>query len=52
VRGAPVDDLIRIPDRDRINRAIGKDALRMGRLRAIGTHPIERKQAPRSGSAL
>jgi S1-C subfamily serine protease len=46
-----VDDLIRILDRDRIDRTIGIDVLRMGRLRAIEIHPIERKPAPRSGSA-
>src|SRR5580693_6919810 len=46
-----VDDLIRSLDRDRIDRTIGIDVLRMGRLRAIEIHPIERKPAPRSGLA-
>jgi len=44
-----VDDLIRILDRDRIDRTIEIDVLRMGRLRAIEIHPIERKPAARSG---
>src|SRR6201747_2360947 len=38
-----VDDLIRALDRDRIDRKLEIDALRMGRLRAIDIHPIERK---------
>ncbi|WP_371421181.1 S1C family serine protease [Tardiphaga sp.] len=38
-----VDDLIRILDRDRIARAIEIDVLRMGQLRAIDIHPVERK---------
>jgi len=44
-----VDDLIRALDRDRINRKLAMEVLRMGRLRAIDIHPIERKpnrQAP------
>jgi S1-C subfamily serine protease len=52
-----VDDLIRILDRDRIGRAVEMEVLRMGRLRVIDLHPIERKQvarqvpaAPRQGS--
>jgi S1-C subfamily serine protease len=43
-----VDDLIRILDRDRIDRAIEIDVLRMGRLRAIDIRPVERRAAPRS----
>jgi len=46
-----VDDLIRILDRDRIDCTIEIDVLRMGRLRAIEIHPIERKPLARSGSA-
>src|SRR5258707_1364110 len=38
-----VDDLIRALDRDRIDRTLEMDVLRMGRLRAIDIHPIERK---------
>ncbi len=44
-----VDDLIRILDRDRIDRRLEIDVLRMGRLRAIDIHPIERKPAARTG---
>src|SRR3954454_2539507 len=40
-----VDDLIRVLDRDRIDRTLAMDVLRMGRLRAIDIHPIERKKA-------
>jgi S1-C subfamily serine protease len=43
-----VDDLIRVLDRDRIDRTLEMDVLRMGRLRAIDIHPIERKPARRS----
>jgi S1-C subfamily serine protease len=46
-----VDDLIRILDRDRIDRTLEMDLLRMGRLRAIDIHPIERKPVVRQGSA-
>ena len=42
-----VDDLIRALDRDRIGRTYSMDVLRMGRLRAIDIHPVERKPAPR-----
>ena len=42
-----VDDLIRVLDRDRIDRTLAMDVLRMGRLRAIDIHPIERKPAVR-----
>ena len=42
-----VDDLIRTLDRDRIDRNLEMDVLRMGRLRAIDIHPIERKPAGR-----
>jgi S1-C subfamily serine protease len=44
-----VDDLIRVLDRDRIDRTLEMDVLRMGRLRAIDIHPIERKPARRTG---
>jgi S1-C subfamily serine protease len=44
-----VDDLIRVLDRERINRTIAMDVLRMGRLRAIDIHPVERKQSARQG---
>jgi S1-C subfamily serine protease len=40
-----VDDLIRALDRDRIDRTLAMDVLRLGRLRAIEIHPIERKPA-------
>jgi len=46
-----VDDLIRILDRDRVGRTLEMDVLRMGRLRAIDIHPIERKPAVRQGPA-
>ena len=46
-----VDDLIRVLDRDRIGRTLAMDVLRMGRLRAIDLHPVERKPAARAGSA-
>ncbi len=42
-----VDDLIRALDRDRIDRQLSMDVLRMGRLRAIDIHPIERKPMTR-----
>src|SRR5205085_10608953 len=42
-----VDDLIRALDRDRIDRKLEMDVLRMGRLRAIDIHPVERKPTPR-----
>ena len=38
-----VDDLIRVLDRDRIGRTLEMDVLRMGRLRAVDIHPVERK---------
>jgi S1-C subfamily serine protease len=44
-----VDDLIRVLDRDRIDRRLEMDVLRMGRLRAIDIHPIERKPSVRQG---
>src|SRR6201986_2818459 len=40
-----VDDLIRVLDRDRIDRTLAMDVLRLGRLRAIDIHPVERKPA-------
>src|SRR3954469_22063519 len=42
-----VDDLIRALDRDRIDRTVEMDILRMGRLRTVDVHPVERKQVPR-----
>jgi S1-C subfamily serine protease len=45
-----VDDLIRVLDRDRIERTVEMDVLRMGRLRAVDIHPIERKPSVRQGS--
>ena len=45
-----VDDLIRLLDRDRIERTAEMDVLRMGRLRAVDIHPIERKPSVRQGS--
>src|SRR5579859_615667 len=44
-----VDDLIRVLDRDRIDRTLAMDVLRLGRLRAIDIHPMERKPAVRQG---
>jgi S1-C subfamily serine protease len=46
-----VDDLIRVLDRDRIDRTLEMDVLRMGRLRATEIHPVERKPATRHGAA-
>jgi S1-C subfamily serine protease len=46
-----VDDLIRVLDRDRIDRTLDMDVLRMGRLRAVDIHPVERKPAGRTGTA-
>ncbi|MBV9981972.1 trypsin-like peptidase domain-containing protein, partial [Bradyrhizobium sp.] len=43
-----VDDLIRVLDRDRIGRTLSMDVLRLGRLRAIDIHPVERKPAARA----
>jgi S1-C subfamily serine protease len=40
-----VDDLIRVLDRDRIDKTLAMDVLRLGRLRAIEIHPVERKPA-------
>src|SRR6476646_3963644 len=40
-----VDDLIRTLDRDRIDRSLHMDVLRMGRVREIDIHPVERKPA-------
>jgi S1-C subfamily serine protease len=42
-----VDDLIRVLDHDRIGKTLAMVVLRLGRLRAIDIHPIERKQAAR-----
>src|ERR1700756_276125 len=44
-----VDDLIRVLDRDRIGRTLEMDVLRMGRLRAVDIHPVERKPSARQG---
>jgi S1-C subfamily serine protease len=44
-----VDDLIRALDRDRIDRTLEIDVLRMGRLRSVEIHPIERKPSARQG---
>jgi S1-C subfamily serine protease len=43
-----VDDLIRVLDRDRIGKTLAMDVLRLGRLRAIEIHPVERKPAKAS----
>ena len=44
-----VDDLIRTLDRERIDRRIELDILRMGRLRAVDIHPVERRRSSRQG---
>jgi S1-C subfamily serine protease len=44
-----VDDLIRVLDRDRIERTLAMDVLRRGGLRAIEIHPVERKPAKAAG---
>src|ERR1700723_1217490 len=46
-----VDDLIRILDRDRIDRTLAMEVLRMGRLRGFDIHPIERKPSVRQAAA-
>jgi S1-C subfamily serine protease len=46
-----VDDLIRVLDRDRIGRTLAMDVLRLGRLRAIDIHPVERKPVTRQAAA-
>jgi S1-C subfamily serine protease len=46
-----VDDLIRTLDRDRIDRKLEMEVLRLGRLRAVDIDPIERKPASRQASA-
>jgi S1-C subfamily serine protease len=46
-----VDDLIRALDRDRIDRKLEVEVLRMGRSRVIGIHPVERKPIARQGAA-
>jgi S1-C subfamily serine protease len=40
---AGIDDLIRLLDRDRINRVIEVEVLRLGRVRVFSVTPIERK---------
>jgi S1-C subfamily serine protease len=47
-----VDDLIRVLDRDRIGRKLEMEVLRLGRLRAVDVHPVERRPTPRQGIAL
>jgi S1-C subfamily serine protease len=49
-----VDDLIRVLDHDRIGRTLAMDVLRLGRLRVIDIHPVERKRvkAAVSGQAV
>ncbi len=47
-----VDDLIRVLDRDRIGQRLAMDVLRLGRLRAINIHPVERKPAARQPGLL
>jgi S1-C subfamily serine protease len=42
-----VDDLIRALDRDRIGRTLEMEVLRLGRLRQIEIHPVERKPVAR-----
>jgi S1-C subfamily serine protease len=44
-----VDDLIRVLDRDRIDRTLEMDVLRLGRLRSVEIHPVERKPSARQG---
>src|SRR5690348_11407687 len=44
-----VDDLIRVLDRDRIGRTLSMEVLRLGRLRAIDIHPVERKRMKAAG---
>jgi S1-C subfamily serine protease len=46
-----VDDLIRALDRDRIDRTLEMEVLRMGRLRVLKIHPVERKPAAREAVA-
>ena len=46
-----VDDLIRALDRDRIGRTLEMEVLRLGRLRALDIHPIERKPSARQAAA-
>jgi S1-C subfamily serine protease len=46
-----VDDLIRALDRDRIDRKLEVEVLRMGRSRVIGIHPVERKPIARQDAA-
>src|SRR3954467_15141604 len=45
-----VDDLIRVLDRDRIGRTLAMNVLRLGGVRSIDIHPIERKPSARQGS--
>jgi S1-C subfamily serine protease len=47
-----VDDLIRTLDRDRIDRKLEMEVLRLGRLRAVDIHPIERRPTARQGLAV
>src|ERR1700742_2771286 len=45
-----VDDLIRTLDRDRIDRTIKMDVLRLGRRRGVGFHPVGREPEGGSGA--
>src|SRR5438094_226739 len=47
VSGRTIEDVIRVVDRDRVGRTLAMDVLRMGRLRAVDIHPVERKPAAR-----
>jgi hypothetical protein len=40
-----VDDLIRLLDRDLVNKGVEIDVLRLGRLKTFGLVPTERKRA-------
>src|SRR5438105_7458768 len=46
-----VDDLVRALDRDRIDRTLDIDVLRLGRLWSARIHPVERKPSARQGLA-
>jgi S1-C subfamily serine protease len=43
-----VDDLIRVLDRDRIGKTLAMDVLRLGRLRTMDIHPLERRPVARA----
>jgi S1-C subfamily serine protease len=44
-----MDDLIRLLDRDRIDRTLKIEVLRTGRLRVADIHPVERKSSRQDG---